>query len=111
VTADWMAQQWRDGKRTKKKICAYVYRLTHPVVVSSAISAEETIPVATAISERDVMRALYGAEWKPIQVFSAIPTDTYEAVVEYKDTFGNIFRTVHSRGIYQNPIPDTRDQA
>jgi integrase len=23
VTADWMAQQWRDGKRTKKKISAY----------------------------------------------------------------------------------------
>ena len=23
VTADWMAQQWRDGKRTKKKIGAY----------------------------------------------------------------------------------------
>src|SRR3954463_284079 len=23
VTADWMAQQWRDGKRTKSKICAY----------------------------------------------------------------------------------------
>ena len=23
VTADWMAQQWRDGKRSKKKIGAY----------------------------------------------------------------------------------------
>ena len=23
VTADWMAQQWRDGKRTKKKIGSY----------------------------------------------------------------------------------------
>ena len=23
VTADWMAQQWRDGKRTKKKLGAY----------------------------------------------------------------------------------------
>jgi hypothetical protein len=22
VTADWMAQQWRDGKRTKKKLGA-----------------------------------------------------------------------------------------
>lgn len=23
VTADWMAQQWRDGKRTKKKLGSY----------------------------------------------------------------------------------------
>jgi len=23
VTADWMAQQWRDGRRTKKKLGAY----------------------------------------------------------------------------------------
>ncbi|WP_234729386.1 hypothetical protein [Acidocella facilis] len=35
-----------------------------------------------------------------------IANDVYEVVVEYKDIFGSIFRTVHPRGIWTNPIPD-----
>lgn len=34
VTADWMAQQWRDGKRTKKKIGSYP-RLSGSIVEHS----------------------------------------------------------------------------
>jgi hypothetical protein len=86
------------------------YRLTRPVVVSGLIGAEETLATDIAVTERDVMHTWDGARWKPTQVFSAIANDTYEIVLEYKDVFGNTFRTVHPRGIWTNPIPDIGDQ-
>jgi hypothetical protein len=89
----------------------HAYRLTRPVVLSEVIGAQETIPFDVAITERDIMCAWDGARWKPIQVFTALPNETYEVVVEYKDVFGNIFRTVHPRGIWTNPAPDISDEA
>jgi hypothetical protein len=91
---------------------AGAYRLTRPVVVSSLIGAEETIEIDIGITERDVMHAWVGNRLQPTQVFSAVANDTYEIVLEYKDVFGNIFRTVHPRGIWENAlIPDVGSEA
>jgi hypothetical protein len=87
------------------------YRLTRPVVVSALVGAEETITVDTAITERYIMQSFDGSAWKPIQIFSAIAGDAYEIVLEYKDVFGNTFRTVHPRGIWGPPVPDIADPA
>lgn len=81
-------------------------RLTRPVVVSGLIGAEDTFAINIAVTDRDIMHIWNGKEMEPTQVFSAIPNDTYEIVLEYKDVFGNTFRTVHPRGIWTAPIPD-----
>ena len=86
------------------------YRLTRPVVVSGLIGAEETLAIDVAVTERNVMSVWDGTAWKPTQAFSAIATDTYEIVLEYKDVFGNTFRTVHSRGIWPELFPDIEDE-
>jgi hypothetical protein len=80
------------------------YWLTRPVVVSGLIGAGETITIDVAITERDIMSVWNGVKWKPVQVFNAIAADAYEIVLQYKDVFGNFFRTVHPRGIWHDPI-------
>jgi hypothetical protein len=87
------------------------YRLTRPVVVSALVGAEETITIDIAITERDIMQAWDGSAWKPIQIFSAIAGDAYEVILEYKDVFSNIFRTIHPKGIWTPPVPDITDPA
>jgi hypothetical protein len=85
----------------------HVYRLTHPVVVSGLIGAGETIGRLDAlIREQDVMKTWNGSAWVPVQVFHAIAGDTYEVVLEYRDFFGNFFRTVHPRGIWADTVED-----
>jgi len=86
------------------------YRLTRPVVVSGLIGAKEMLAIDIAVTERDIMHVWDGKTWKPTQVFSFIVIETYEIVLEYKDVFDNIFRTVHSRGIWTEPIPDVGDE-
>ena len=87
------------------------YRLTRPVVVSALAGADETLTIDIPISERDIMNAWDGSTWEPIQIFSAIPGDAYEVVLEYKDVFDNTFRTVHPRGNWTSPVPDIADPA
>lgn len=84
--------------------CAY--RLTRPIAVSGLVGAEETIQIDTMIHERDVMKTWNGSARTPVQVFHAIAGDTYEVVLEYKDVFGNVFRTVHPRGLWTDTIAD-----
>jgi hypothetical protein len=86
-------------------------RLTRPVLISGLVGAKETIQIDVPIAEHDVMSVWNGMRWNPVQVFHAIPGDTYEVVLEYKDAFGNIFRTVHPRGIWTSPIPNVGDKA
>lgn len=78
--------------------------LTHPVVIRGVIGAGETIEptVLASITERNVIvppgrepRAAEGnLEW--------VATDAYEVVLQYEDMFGQIFRTVHPKGIPPN---------
>ena len=91
-------------RRGESDMCAL--RLTRPVLVSGLIGPENVEQIEVNITERDIMHEWDGAGWKPTQVFSMIATDVYEVVLEYKDVFGNIFRTVHPRGIWTNPVPD-----
>lgn len=84
----------------------HAYRLTRPVVVSGLVGAEETIKIDALIQEQDVMKTWNGSTWVPVQAFSAIADDTYEVVLEYKNVFGNFFRTVHPRGIWANTVED-----
>ncbi len=84
----------------------HAYRLTHPVAVSGLIGAEETIKINAPIQEHNVMKTWNGSAWVPVQVFHAIADDTYEVVLEYKDVFGNFFRTVHPRGIWADTVED-----
>ena len=87
------------------------FRLTRPVVASGLVGAGETISIDVQITDRDVMRAWSGAQWKPTQVFHAIAGMAYEVVLEYKDIFGKPFRTIHPRGILTDPIPNDGDVA
>ena len=84
----------------------HAYRLTHPVVVSGLIGAEETVKIDALIQEHNVMKTWNGSAWVPVQVFPVIADDTYEVVLEYRDVFGNFFRTVHPRGIWTDTIAD-----
>jgi hypothetical protein len=38
--------------------------------------------------------------WRPFETIPFVINDTYEVVLEYKDVFGNVFRTVHPRGLW-----------
>ncbi len=82
------------------------YRLTRPVVVSGLIGAAEATNIDVAITEQDIMKVWNGSAWTPIQVFHVIAGDTYEVVLEYRDVFGNFFRTVHPRGLWTDTIAD-----
>ena len=84
----------------------HAYRLTRPVVVSGLIGAGETIKIDAPIQEQDIMKTWDGSAWVPVQVFHAIAGDTYEVVLEYRDMFGNFFRTVHPRGIWADTVED-----
>jgi hypothetical protein len=84
----------------------YAYRLTRPVVVSGLIAAGEAAKIEVAITEQDIMKIWNGSAWTPVQVFHAIAGDTYEVVLEYRDVFGNFFRTVHPRGHWTDTIAD-----
>jgi hypothetical protein len=100
------------GKGLAKDVVAYLnkrlgqgeehaYRLTRPVVVSGRIGAEEVIKIDVPITERDVMQvrdARLG--WRPFETTPFVINDTYEVVLEYKDVFGNVFRTIHPRGLW-----------
>lgn len=84
----------------------HAYRLTRPVVVSALIGAEESIKIDALIQEQDIMKTWNGSAWVPVQVFHAIAGDTYEVVLEYRDVFGNFFRTVHPRGLWADTVED-----
>ncbi len=86
-------------------------RLTRPVLASGLVAAGETAAIEVQITERDIMHAWNGEKWNPTQVFHAIAGRTYEVVLEYKDVFGNPFRTVHPRGNFTNPVPNVGDPA
>ncbi len=81
-----------------------VFRLTRPIVVSGLIGAEETIEIDIALTERDVMQIRDPSGWRPFEWVPFIVTDTYEIVLEYKDVFDNVFRTVHPRGIWHDML-------
>lgn len=86
-------------------------RLTRPVLASGLIAAGETAAIEVQITERDIMHVWNGEKWNPTQAFHAIAGQAYEVVLEYKDVFGNPFRTVHPRGIWTNPVPNVGDPA
>jgi len=85
------------------------FRLTRPVVVSGLVAADEMIEVDVAITDRDEMHIWKENAWHPVGVFHAIADEAYEVVIEYQDAFSNIFRTVHSRGIWTSPVPNLGD--
>ncbi len=81
----------------------YVYRLTRPVVVSGLIGSGETLDIDVSVADRDVMQVTDAmAGWRPFEPIHIIKIDTYEIVLEYTDVFGNVFRTVHPRGIWHD---------
>jgi hypothetical protein len=82
------------------------FRLTQRVVVSGLVGAKEAIEIDVRIREQDVMSTWNGSAWVPVQVFHAVANDTYEIVLEYRDVFGNVFRTVHPRGVWADPAAD-----
>jgi hypothetical protein len=85
----------------------YVFRLTCPVVASGLVGAEQAIKIDVAITDRDIMPVWNGTAWQPTQPnVTFIPMDGDEVVLEYKDVFGNVFRTVHPRGMWQDPLAD-----
>ena len=86
-------------------------RLTRPVLASGLVAAGETAGIEVQITERDIVRAWNGEKWNPTQAFHAIAGQAYEAVLEYRDVFGNPFRTVHPRGIWTPPVPNVGDPA
>jgi hypothetical protein len=86
------------------------FRMTRPVLVSGLVGPAETIAIDVSITESDVVRTLVGGESRSVQAFHAVAGETYEIVFEYKDVFGNIFRTVHARGIW-TPVQETIDPA
>lgn len=86
-------------------------RLTRPVLASGLVAAGEGVVINVQITEGDIMHAWNGGRWNPTQVFHAIAGQVYEVVLEYKDVFGNPFRTIHPRGIWTPPVPDVGDAA
>lgn len=85
---------------------AGAFWLTRRVAACGLIGARDSIPIDIQITEHDVIPIWDGKSWKPTLAFWAIPNETYEVVLEYEDAFGDIFRTIHSRGIWINPIPN-----
>ena len=85
------------------------FRLTRPVIASVLIGAGETAAIDVEIAEQDIMQTWNGEKWSPTQVLHAVAGQTYEVVLEYKDAFGNSFRTVHPRGIWTPPVPNIGD--
>jgi hypothetical protein len=86
------------------------FRLTRPVVASGLVGSGEEGPLNVQITQQDIMPTWKDGKWNPTQVFQAIAGETYEVVLEYKDVFGNPFRTVHPRGIWTHPVPNVEDQ-
>jgi hypothetical protein len=86
-------------------------RLTRPVLASGLVATGERAVINVQITENDIMHAWNGERWHPTQVFYAIAGDAYEVVLEYKDLFGNPFRTIHPRGIWTPPVPNVGDPA
>lgn len=87
------------------------FRLTRPVLASGLVATGEKAVINVHITERDIMHAWNGEKWHPTQVFYAIAGEAYEVVLEYKDVFGNSFRTIHPRGIWTSPVPNVGDPA
>jgi len=83
------------------------FRLTRPVVVAGLVGAGETASIDITITASDTMKDWIGGEWKEVQGIEFIPNDTCEVVLEYKDVFENIFRTVHPRKIWHDTLSDT----
>jgi hypothetical protein len=86
-------------------------RLTRPVLASGLVAAGERVAIDVQITERDIMYVWDGEKWNKTQVFNDIADQTYEVVLEYKDVFGNPFRTIHARGIWTPPVPNMGDPA
>lgn len=85
------------------------FRLTRRVVASGLIGAGETTPIDVQIVEQHIMQTWDGEKWSPTQALHSVAEQTYEVVLEYKDAFGNSFRTIHSRGIWTPPVPNIGD--
>jgi hypothetical protein len=85
------------------------FRLTRPVLASGLVAAGEMATIEVQITEHDIMHVWNGEKWIPTQVFHAIVDQAYEVVLEYKDVFGNPFRTVHPRGIWTPSVPNVGD--
>lgn len=82
-----------------------VFRLTRPIVVSSIIGSRETVEMRMQITPSDIISKWNGKEWQPIQTsVQAIMQDAYELILEYRDASGNIFRTVHQKGLWQDTM-------
>ena len=71
------------------------------------IGAEEAVKIDVPVTEHDVMPVRDGSDWRPFEAIPFIISDTYEVVLEYKDVFGNVFRTVHPRGLWHDMRADT----
>ena len=84
-----------------------VFRLTSPVLVTGLIGAGERMPVQLSINENNIRDVWMDGQWVKMQpnIFW-IASDTYEVVIEYRDVYDNIFRTVHPRGTFRSPYPD-----
>ncbi len=80
VTADWMAQQWRDGRRTKKKLGAYpsmsLAQAREGMAVARKSRAAGTDPMvkrkadkvasrAASINSFEAVARVWWAHWKP----------------------------------------------
>lgn len=77
------------------------YRLTRPVLVSGLIGAAEVMKIAVPVTVGDIMPVRDGSGWRPMAKPRAIVNEVYEVVLEYKDVFENVFRTVHPRAIWR----------
>ena len=85
-----------------------IYRLTRPVLVASVISAGESFDKVIYITDDDVLRYRSRIERTLIEPDAgSIVNDVYEVVLEYRDAFGNIFRTVHPKGVWQDDFAAT----
>lgn len=85
-------------------------RLTQPVLVSGLVAVGETAAIEVQITENQIIGNWDGEKWVPTQTsFQTIVNQAYEVVLQYEDVFGNIFRTIHLKGIWTPPIPDITD--
>ncbi len=80
-----------------------VYPLTHKILASGMLGAESASPTVITIVSADVIHLDSPNGTKYVQSFDLVPNDTYEVVLEYRDVFGNVFRTVHPREIWETP--------
>ena len=53
------------------------------------------------------MKVWNGSTWERVHSPHDIGADIYEAVLEYKDVFHNVFRTVHPRALWTDPATDS----